>query len=72
MIIEQRNLVRLKINLDGGLNGDKQIIKSKTYGRITGEATAEGLYNAGVAIAALQDLPLLSILRLDDVALTQE
>lgn len=71
MITAQTNQVRLKINLDGGLDGEKQIIKSKTYSRIDNAATAEGLHAAAVAIAALQELPLLHVVRLDDVMLTE-
>lgn len=70
MITEQKNQVRLKLNLDGGMEGDKQIVKQKTYSRIDPQASAEGLHAAAVAIASLQELPLLAILRLDDVILS--
>ena len=54
MIREEINNVRLKISLDGGLDGDKQVIKSKTYNRIKANATGDGLYAVGTALADLQ------------------
>lgn len=72
MIVEQKNQVRLKINLDGGLDGDKQIIKSKTYSRIDNAAAPEGLHTAATAMAAMQELPLLSVVRLDEVVLVDD
>lgn len=72
MIREETNNVRLKISLDGGLNGDRQIIKSKTYNRVKADATNEGLYAVGSALAGLQSMPLLAVQRLEDVTLINE
>ncbi len=72
MIREEINNVRLKISLDGGLDGDKQVIKSKTYNRIKANATGDGLYAVGTALADLQSLPLVAVQRLQDVTLINE
>lgn len=72
MIREETNHVRLKINLDGGVDGDKQIIKSKTYNRIKKDATSDALYEVGSAISGMQTLPLLTVQRLAEVTLINE
>lgn len=63
---------RLKIELDGGMKGDKQVIKSKTYGDVNLDATNEDLHSVGVQIANLQSLPLLLVKRLEEVELEEE
>ncbi len=72
MIREETNNVRLKINLDGGVEGDKQIIKSKTYNRVKKDATSDALYAVGSAISGMQTLPLLTVQRLAEVTLINE
>ncbi|MDI9502876.1 MAG: DUF1659 domain-containing protein [Tissierellia bacterium] len=72
MIREEVNQVRLKVNLDGGLDGDKQIVKSKTYSRIHADANTQGLYDTGSAIADMQQWPLLSVVQLKDVVLVDD
>lgn len=69
---EEINRLRLKVNLDNGMDGEKQLLKSKTYNRISPEASAEGLYATGAAIAGLQEEPLFSVQRLEEITLINE
>lgn len=72
MVREETNRVRLKINLDGGIVNDKQVVKSRTYSGILTDAASKDLHAAGKAIADTQDKDLLSIQRLVEVTLVEE
>lgn len=63
---------RLKLELDGGFDGTKQIIKSKTYSKIKTEATSEDLFNVAQSLSSLQQLPLLKVKRLEEIELVDE
>lgn len=68
-IISHIDTIRLRVNLDGGLEGDKQIVKSMTYSRIDNAATDENIYKVGYELAALVADPLLAIIKGTDTVL---
>ncbi len=63
---------KMKLELDGGMDGDKQIIKSKTYSNIKPETDNEKFYQVADSISGLQSLPLLKIKRIEEIELEQE
>ena len=64
--------VRLKLELDGGMVGDRQIIKSKTFSRVKPEAEDEDLYQVALSLAGLQTLPISKVKRLEEIQLIDE
>lgn len=72
MIKEITGNKRLKLELDGGMSGDRQIIKSKTFSNISLEATGEAMYKTGKALVDLQSLELINIKKLEDTILINE
>lgn len=64
--------LRLKLELDGGMEGDKQIIKSKTFSRIKAEAGNEDLYQVGVSLGQLQEYPVEAVKKLEEIELVEE
>lgn len=71
-VLEIKENVRLKLELDGGLDGDKEIIKSKIYTRIRPEATSQDLFDVANNLAGLQVLPLSKVKRLEEVHIKEE
>lgn len=71
-VIKIKESTRLKLELDGGMEGDKQIIKSKTFSRIKPDAEDQDLYNVAVALANLQSLPLEKVKKLEEIQLIEE
>lgn len=63
---------RLKLELLTGMDGDKPLIKSKTYSRVKPNTLDEDLYEVGQAIAELQVLPIHKIKRLEEIDLVEE
>lgn len=63
---------RLKLELDGGMDGDKAIKKSKTFSKVKEEAGNEDLYSVGQALGGLQALPVISIKKLEEIQLVEE
>lgn len=63
---------RLKLELDGGMDGDKQIVKSKTYSNVKVDATNEDVYGVGTALAGLQTMNLLKVKKLEEIELISE
>ena len=63
---------RLKLELDGGMDGDKVIMKSKTFSKVKAEAADEDLYLVGQALGELQTLPIASIKKLEEIQLVEE
>lgn len=57
---------RLRLNLDGGFDGEKQKIKTLNYSRVSNEATDEGLHKAAIALASLGTVNLLGVLKIED------
>ena len=64
--------VRLKLELDGGMVGDRQIIKSKTFSRVKPEAEDEDLYQVALSLAGLQTLPISKVKRLEEIQLIDQ
>lgn len=64
--------VRLKLELDGGMVGDRQIIKSKTFSKVKPEAEDEELYQVAISLAGLQTLPISKVKRLEEIQLLDE
>lgn len=64
--------VRLKLELDGGMVGDRQIIKSKTFSKVKPEAEDEELYQVAISLAGLQILPISKVKRLEEIQLLDE
>ncbi|HHV38342.1 MAG TPA: DUF1659 domain-containing protein [Tepidimicrobium sp.] len=71
-IVGIKESVRLKLELDGGMDGNRQIIKSKTYSRIKPDAEDEDLYEVAASLVGLQTLPLSKVKRLEEIHLLEE
>ncbi len=63
---------RLKLELLVGMDGDKAIIKSKTYSRVKPSTLDEDLYEVGQSIGSLQILPIYKVKRLEEIELVDE
>ncbi|NLY77183.1 MAG: DUF1659 domain-containing protein [Tissierellia bacterium] len=64
--------VRLKLEFDGGLDGNRQIIKSKIFTKIKPEVASDDLYQVAQSLAGLQTMPLYKVKRLEEVELVEE
>ena len=62
----------LKLELDGGMVGDKQKIISKSYSKIKTDALDEALYETAVALQTLQNKAIVNVKRVEEVKLIQE
>ncbi|QQY79154.1 uncharacterized protein DUF1659 [Keratinibaculum paraultunense] len=71
-IMDVKENVRLKLELDGGMDGDKQIIKSKTYSKIKPTVENEALYEVAESLADLQTYPIYKVKRLEEIHLVRE
>lgn len=71
-VIENKDNVRLKLELDGGLDGNRQIIKSKTLSRVKPEVLSDDLYAVAQSLVDLQSLPVYKVKRLEDIELVEE
>ena len=71
-IVDVKENVRLKLELDGGMKGDKQIIKSKIFSKVKPTAESENLYQIAKSVASLQTLPLSKVKRLEEIQLIEE
>lgn len=63
---------RLKLELVAGMDGDKLILKSKTYSRVKPDAEDQAVYEVGQFIGNLQTLPVHKIKRLEEIELVEE
>lgn len=63
---------RLKLELLVGMDGDKAIIKSKTYSKVKPNSLDEDLYEIGQLIGSLQVLPVHRVKRLEEIELVEE
>lgn len=63
---------KLKIELLKGMDGDKPILKSKTYSKVKPEAQDEAVYEVGKSIGSLQTLPVHKVKRLEEIELVEE
>jgi hypothetical protein len=71
-VTDVKNNVRLKIELDGGYEGNKQIIKSKTFTKIKADAPSEDLFEVAQSLSSLQALPLHKVKKLEEIELVEE
>ena len=71
-VVDIKESVRLKLELDGGMNGDKQIVKSKIFSKVKPTVESENLYRAAKSLASLQTLPLTKVKRLEEIQLVEE
>lgn len=71
-VVDIKENVRLKLELDGGMEGNKQIIKSKTFSKVKPEVDNENLYEVATSLAGLQNLPLFRVKKLEEIQLKNE
>ena len=71
-IIVNKEKMALRLELDGGVVDGKQKIQSKTLNNIKTNATDDNLHGTAIALAGLQDKPLLKVKRVEETLLTQE
>lgn len=64
--------VRLKLELDGGMEGSRQIIKSKTFTKVKPTVENEDLYEIAESLAGLQTYPIYKVKRLEEIQLVRE
>ncbi len=71
-VMDVKENVRLKLELDGGMEGDRQVIKTKIYNKIKPEAASEDIYQVAQSLAGLQKMPLLKVKKLEEVEIIEE
>lgn len=71
-IISVKENVRLKLELDGGTVGNKQITRTKTFSKIKPASADEDVYGVAESLAGLQFLPLSKVKRLEEIYLREE
>lgn len=71
-ILDVKENVRLKLELDGGMDQGKQIIKSKTYNKVKTDVINDDLYTVGQSLASLQTLPVYKVKKLEEIELVDE
>lgn len=71
-LTEYKKDSKLRIDLDGGVVGNKNVVKSKTYSKVKAETASADLYDVAVSLAGLQSMPLLKVKRLEEIELEQE
>lgn len=62
----------LKLELDGGIVGEKQKVISKSYSKIKTDALDEELYETAVALQILQSKDLLNVKRIEEMSLISQ
>ncbi len=63
---------KFKVQLDAGLNEKgNMIVKSKTFSKVKSAAINDDVYDVAASLAGLQELPLVSVRRIDEVEITQ-
>ena len=62
----------LKLELDGGMVGDKQKVISKSYSKVKTDALDEALYQTAVALQTLQSKDILNVKKVEEVKLIEE
>jgi hypothetical protein len=71
-VVDIKESVRLKLELDGGMKGDKQIVKSKIFSKVKPTAESQNLYEVAKSVAGLQTLPLSKVKRLEEIQIVEE
>lgn len=63
---------KLKVYFDGGIDENgKAITKTKTYSKVKSTALNDDVHAVAQAIASVQELPLVTVRRIDEVELTE-
>ena len=70
-VIAAKNPSSLRIKLDAGLNDStgKTIVKSRTYSNLKHDANNQDVYDVAQALMALQDYPVIEVLKQDSTTL---
>ncbi|NLW22195.1 MAG: DUF1659 domain-containing protein [Tissierellia bacterium] len=71
-VVDIKENVRLKLELDGGMDGNRQIIKSKIFSKVKPTAESQDLYEVAQSLADLQSLPLYKVKRLEEIQIVEE
>ena len=62
----------LRLELDGGMVGDKQKIKSKSFSKIKVEAEDSSIHSTALSLAGLQKEDLLNVKKVETTSLIEE
>ena len=70
-VIAAKNPSSLRVKLDAGLNDStgKTIVKSRTYSNLKHDANNQDVYDVAQALKALQDYPVIEVLKQDSTTL---
>lgn len=71
-VVDIKESVRLKLELDGGMVGDRQVTKSKIFSKVKPTAESQDLYEIAQSLGGLQTLPLSKVKRLEEIHLKEE
>jgi len=71
-VIDKKDNVRLKLEFDGGIENNRQVVKSKIYTKVKPNAASEDIYQVAQSLAGLQSMPLLKVKKLEEVELVEE
>lgn len=71
-VVDIKESVRLKLELDGGMVGDRQVTKSKIFSKVKPTAESQDLYEIAQSLGGLQTLPLSKVKRLEEIQLKEE
>lgn len=71
-VVDIKDNVRLKLELDGGMDGNRQVIKSKTFTKVKPDVINDDLFAVAQSMAGLQTLPLHKVKRLEEIELVEE
>ncbi|MTI65555.1 MAG: DUF1659 domain-containing protein [Firmicutes bacterium] len=63
---------KFRVGFNAGVDEDgKEIIKRKTFSKVKSQATNEDIYAITTSLAGLQERPLVSVSRIDEVELRE-
>ena len=72
-IISNKANSKLKLYFNAGPGeGDKDVIKNKTYSNIKATAADDDVYNVGIELSQLQEYPLVNLVRMEESQLIYE
>ena len=68
-VLEAKNPSSLRIKLDLGMVNGKTKVRSKTFSSLKHNASAQDVYDVAQALMALQDYPVIEVLKQDSTTL---
>jgi len=71
-VVGSKEKLTLKLELDAGIVDGKQKIQSKMLSNVKTSAVDDNLHGVAVALAGLQNKPLLKVKRIEETLLTEE